>query len=431
MATGQSKRKLRIAFIFMPHKEIRPPVALTTSTAAVDLVMDELARRLGRLHNVIAYCAHGRGQKKVEGFEGVEYRRMSTWLDVRLLHRQKFRRLVDLVDWRNGSQPLVNYPLWYRHFVGEVVADLSREECDIVHIMNMSQFVPIVRKRLPKTRIVLHMQAQWLEQLDAPVIERRIKAADLVLGCSKFIAEGVRRRFPSLAQRCSHIYNGVDIKLFARPLGVQPKPKQILYVGRLAPEKGVHVLLDAFHIVLAQHPDAHLVLIGPDRVLPREALLPTCNDPHVLEIDSYFQPGAYAKLLRAKVSELPSGSVSFFNEGMIFSELVSHYHSAAVFAFPPVWNDPSPLTTYEAAACGLPIVSTRSGGIPEIVEHGRTGLLVERSNAQALADAILRLLSNPDQREAMAQAAFERASTMFSWDRIAEDLLKQYERLFV
>jgi glycosyltransferase involved in cell wall biosynthesis len=50
---------------------------------------------------------------------------------------------------------------------------------------------------------------------------------------------------------------------------------------------------------------------------------------------------------------------------------------------------------------------------------------------QALADAILQLLSNPDQRDAMAQAAFQRASTMFSWDRIVEDLLKKYERLFV
>jgi glycosyltransferase involved in cell wall biosynthesis len=56
---------------------------------------------------------------------------------------------------------------------------------------------------------------------------------------------------------------------------------------------------------------------------------------------------------------------------------------------------------------------------------------VERSNARALADAILQLLSNPDQRDAMAEAAFERASTRFSWDRIAEDLLEEYERLFV
>ena len=55
---------------------------------------------------------------------------------------------------------------------------------------------------------------------------------------------------------------------------------------------------------------------------------------------------------------------------------------------------------------------------------------MERSDPRALADAILQLLSNPKQREAMTQAACERASTMFSWDRIVEDLMKQYERLF-
>jgi glycosyltransferase involved in cell wall biosynthesis len=83
----------------------------------------------------------------------------------------------------------------------------------------------------------------------------------------------------------------------------------------------------------------------------------------------------------------------------------------------------------EAMASATPVVATRGGAFPEIVEHGRTGLLVERSDTPALADAILQLLSNPDQRDAMARAAVERARTMFSWDRIAEDLVKEYERI--
>lgn len=431
MPAGQLKRKLRIALIFMPINEIRPPVSLTSLASSGDLVMDEIARRLARSHDVIAYCALGRGQQRVEEFDGVEYRRISTWLDRRLLHRQKIRRLIDPDGWRNRPQPLYNSSLWYRHFIGEVIADPSLQDCDIVHIMNISQFVPIVRARLPKSRIVLHMHCQWLEQLDAAVIEPRINAADLVLGVSNFIAAGVRRRFPSLAQRCSHLYNGADISLFARPPGVQPKPKQLLYIGRLAPEKGVHILLDAFQIVLAQHPDAHLELIGPEMVLSREQLFPACDDPHVLALESYFRPGAYAELLRAKLSELPSGSVSFLNEGLKFIELVPHYHAASIFVFPSVCEEACPLPPIEAMASGIPVVATRDGPLPEIVEDGRSGLLVERSNVQALADAILQLLSNPDRRDAMAAAAFQRASTTFSWDRIAEHLLKEYERQFV
>lgn len=430
MATGQSKRKLRIAFIFMPINAIRPPVS-SGLDASVDLAADELARGVARSHDVIAYCARGKGQQKVEHFDGVEYRRISTWLDSQLLHRQKVMRLIDLAGGRNAPQPLISSSLWFRHFIGEVISDLSRRGCDIVHIMNMSQFVPLIRARLPKIRIVLHMACQWLEHLDAAMIEQRISAADLVLGCSDFIAAGVRRRFPSLAQRCRHIYNGADITRFARPPGVRPKPKQLLYVGRLAPEKGVHILLDALQTVLAHHPDANLELIGRETIVPREALFPICDDPHVLQIDPYFRPGVYGELLRAKLSKLPAGSVSLLNTGIESNKLVSHYHSASIFTFAAVCNDASPLTTYEAAASGLPIVSTLSGGIPEIVEDGRSGLLVERSDPQATAEAILQLLSNPDQRNAMSQAAFERASTMFSWNRIAEDLLQEYERLFV
>lgn len=432
MATGRSKPKFRIAFIFMPVNEIRPPVSATGVAVSGDLILDEIARRLARSHDVIAYCARGEGQPEVEQFDGVEYRRASISLDRWLLaHPHKIMRLLDFVCRRNVPQPLISSALWYRQFIGEILADLSRRPCDIVHIMNISQFVPLVRARLPKTRIVLHMECQWLEQLDAAVIERRINAADLVLGCSDFIAAGVRRRFPRLAQRCSHIYNGADITLFARPPGVQPKPKQLLFVGRLAPEKGVHILLDAFRIVLARHPDARLELIGPERVLSREVLLPVCDDPHVLEMEPYFRSDTYGELLRAKIAQLPSGSVSFLNKGMIFNELVPHYHSASIFAFPSVWEEPFGMPLVEAMASATPVVATRGGAFPEIVEHGRSGLLVERSDPQALADAILQLLSSPDQRDAMAQAAFERASSIFSWDRIVEDLLHEYERLFV
>ena len=275
------------------------------------------------------------------------------------------------------------------------------------------------------------MHCQWLEKLDAAVIERRINAANLVLGVSNFIAAGVRRRFPSLAQRCSHVYNGADIALLATPPNVRPNPKQLLYVGRLAPEKGVHILLDAFRIVLSKHPDAHLKLIGPEMVVSREALFPNCQDPHVLALEPYFRPGAYAELLRAKVSQFPSGSVSFFNEGMKFVELAPHYHSASIFVFPSVCEEACPLPPIEAMASRMPVVATRDGPLPEIVEDGRSGLLVERSNARALAEAILQLLSNPDQRDSMAEAAFVRASTRFSWERITEDLLAEYERLLV
>ena len=83
-------------------------------------------------------------------------------------------------------------------------------------------------------------------------------------------------------------------------------------------------------------------------VLSLEELFPACDDPHVLELEPYFRPGAYAELLRAKVSEFPSGSVSFFNKGMKFIELIPHYHSASIFTFPSVCEEACPLPPIEA-----------------------------------------------------------------------------------
>jgi glycosyltransferase involved in cell wall biosynthesis len=424
----KSKYNLKIALIFMPINEIRPPVSSSIASAG-DLVMDEIARRLARSHNVIVYCARGEGQKKVEDFGGVEYRRMSTWFDRRVLHRQKMRRLIELAGLRD--EPFFSSSLWHRHFIAEVAADPSLQDCDIVHITNVSQFVPFVRARLPKTRIVLHMHCQWLEQLERAIVKRRITAADLVLGVSDFIAAGVRRRFPSLAPRCSHVYNGVDIALFARPPDLQPKPNHLVYVGRLAPEKGVHVLVDAFEMVLAHHPDAHLQLIGPESVFPLEALFPGCEDPHLLAIEPYFRPGTYPELLRAKISRFPPGSISLLNQGVKFNELPCHYHAASIFTFPSLCEESFGMPLVEAMAAATPVVATRGGAFPEIVEAGRTGLLVERSDARGLADAILQLLSDPERRERMAKAAAKRASTVFSWDHIVEELAAKYEALLV
>jgi glycosyltransferase involved in cell wall biosynthesis len=81
----------------------------------------------------------------------------------------------------------------------------------------------------------------------------------------------------------------------------------------------------------------------------------------------------------------------------------------------------------EAMACEVPVVATRSGGIPEIVAAGRTGLLVERGDAAALAEAILFLFANEDLRQTMGKAARQRVLERFSWERVAEDLLCMYE----
>src|SRR5450759_8234 len=79
--TENQKRKLKIAFIHQPLSDIRPPVSLTGIADSVGLIIDEVARRLAQSHEVIEYCVFHRGQKVVEQFDGVEYRRVSKFFD--------------------------------------------------------------------------------------------------------------------------------------------------------------------------------------------------------------------------------------------------------------------------------------------------------------------------------------------------------------
>ena len=104
------------------------------------------------------------------------------------------------------------------------------------------------------------------------------------------------------------------------------------------------------------------------------------------------------------------------------SEIDGNTIEAAVLVFPSVWNEPSGLPTFEAQACGTPVVSTYSGGIPEYVSHGRTGILVARGEATELATAIREVLDNPALARAMGEAGRQRAVEHFSWDVVLRRL---------
>jgi glycosyltransferase involved in cell wall biosynthesis len=87
------------------------------------------------------------------------------------------------------------------------------------------------------------------------------------------------------------------------------------------------------------------------------------------------------------------------------------------------------IPTAEANASGVAVVTSRIAGLPEVVEHGKTGLLVPPGDPSALADAIIRLLEDDRLRRSMGDAGRRRVLQYFTWDRIAQDLLNHYDAL--
>ena len=399
-----------------------PPV----KGGSIAIWIHEIARRLAGSCEVVVYTRTAPFQKKVENEEGVHYRRFSTAADERLLGLlEPFSRFY------KPQRPLFGSRWYYPAFARQVARDLRRQLCDIIHLHNLSNFVPVIRAYNPRARIVLHMHCEWLTQLDRTVIEPRLREVDLVLGCSEYITEKIRRGFPELADRCQTVFNGVDVPRFSanhsngatRPAG----EKRLLFVGRITPEKGLHVLLEALEKVLEREPHVRLEIVGPESLTAKPFLVGCSEDARVAALESFYE-GSYLTRLREQAAARGlDGHISF--TGFVpHARLPEHYHAADLLVNPS-FSESFGMSLIEAMAGELPVVATRVGGMTGIVEQGKTGFLVEPGDAAALADAILRILSDNHLREEMKKAARERAVRLFSWDGVAESLLARYKEL--
>ena len=199
------------------------------------------------------------------------------------------------------------------------------------------------------------------------------------------------------------IPNGVDVERFreAGPadlstFGIELGSKVVLSVGRLDEQKDPQTLLAAFAKLATEHADVQLLFVGE---------------------------GPLEELLRTEVSRRGLDRRVHFAGRQ--SDIAGIMRAADVFVLASKWEG-MPNVVLEAAAAGLPIVSTRAEGVSEIIDDGRTGLLVEIGNTDALAAAIGETLKNPTASHARAVLLQSLVSEAFSWPAV----IAQYERLY-
>ncbi len=197
------------------------------------------------------------------------------------------------------------------------------------------------------------------------------KKGALFISCSAYIRQrGLEMGYP--AERTIVHSIGVDVERF-KPPAVRRREKIVLFVGRLVEKKGCASLIEAMARVQHRDPAAELVVIGDGHLRPD------------------YEARAAALGVRCR----------FF--GTQPSNMVRDWMArAAVFCVPSVIavsgdTEGFGIVFIEAQAMGLPVVSTLSGGIPEAVKHGETGLLVSERDPQALAEAILQLMQDEEQ----------------------------------
>ena len=170
-------------------------------------------------------------------------------------------------------------------------------------------------------------------------------------------------------------------------------------VAALVPHKGQRYLIEAAHLVVQRIPDARFVILGEGEL--REHLEHLVREHHLEK--HVLLPGFRTDVVGC-IKGFDLFVMSSVTEGLGTSLL-------------------------DAMACRTAIVGTRAGGIPEVVEDGRTGLLVEPRDAHALADAIIRLIQDEGLRAGMARAGYERVRARFTVERMVEDTAAVYQRI--
>lgn len=406
---------MKIALVNQPWDTVNPPV----QAGSIPIWNYEIGRRLVQSSEVVIYSRKNKDQLAVEFSENIEYRRVS------IAGNKIFNGLSKLLS-KLPPKSIYFASSWYGFdYALRIALDLRKQQCDIVHIHNFSQFVPIISAFNPNIKIVLHMHCEWLSQLDRQLMSKRLKKVDLIVGCSNYITEKIENRFPQVIDRTRTIFNGVDSQEFINSDRPQKNKQKIIYVGRISPEKGIHTLLDAFAIVKNTYPNSELEIIGPQKPTPTEFLASLSDDPKVANLVN-FTPENYFRDLLKKLSIKDSG-VSFIGS-IKHLELVDRYREAAMLINPSL-SEAFGMSLVEAMATGIPAIATKVGGMTEIVEDGKTGLLVEADNPQLLAEAIMKLLADDELRKSMGEFGRQKVLTYFCWQKVTDNLLWQYSQL--
>lgn len=424
---------MKIAILNQPQD---PAVAGDEQRGSVAIVNWELARRLADRHEVTVYAPRAPGQALVERWGKIEIRRIR--FTAKYLHKGTQLLAGRFV----GRLPYAYSSLYYREYFLQVARDLRGRSMDVVHFPVQLQVAGLLRKAAPQSKLVLHMHQDEIAQLDSDFLLQHLAQIDSVVTVSDFVTDRARARFPEFAGRIHTIGNGVDIERFhpETTRAGSSHPTNLLFVGRISPDKGVHLLIEAFDTIAREQPDLELTVVGKPGMMPLDVLGVLLKDDPALESVREFygrstfgwlskevfgQRRSYTEHLRTLLSPQTAPRVHF--RGTVsLQELIRLYGQTDLLLLPSIWHESYGLPVAEAMASAVPVLASRGGGVPELVEEGVTGRLVPRLDLAALTHALRELLSNPVRLREMGVAARVRAERLLTWDRSAQRLEQVY-----
>lgn len=307
---------------------------------------------------------------------------------------------------------LVHSHTWYANFAGHVGSELH----GIPHVITAHSLEPLRPWKLEQLGGGYRVSS-WIES-------SAYEGASKIIAVSEGMKQDILRCYPQLdPEKITTIHNGIDLSAFqstanpdlVRSLGIDPDKKSVLFVGRITRQKGLPYLLKA---AASLPDDVQLVLAA--------------GSPDTPEI--FAEVSTLVDQLKQK-----RGGVIWLNQQLSRPELVALLSAATVFACPSIY-EPLGIVNLEAMACGTPVVATATGGIPEVVAHEETGLLIpieqvldgsgtpldEAKFVSDFAAGLNQLLASPVLAK-YASAGRARVEKHFAWEKIAAETIAVYK----
>jgi alpha-maltose-1-phosphate synthase len=312
---------------------------------------------------------------------------------------------------------LVHSHTWYANAAGQLASMLH----GIPHVVTAHSLEPLRPWKAEQLGGGYRI-SRWIET-------QAFETADAIIAVSDGMRRDIIRCYPQLQpEKIQVIHNGIDLDgwrrsldhEFVRTLGIDPERPTVVFVGRITRQKGLPYLLEAV------------------RSLPAEVQLVLCaGAPDTPEILREVQNGVAAL-------QTERTGVIWIERMLTQRELSAVLSHATTFVCPSVY-EPLGIVNLEAMACGVAVVGTATGGIPEVVDDGVTGRLVPIEQVQDgtgtpvepdrfvadLARVLTEVVMDPERAAAMGQAGRTRAEQHFAWGAIAERTRALYASLLV
>jgi glycosyltransferase involved in cell wall biosynthesis len=246
------------------------------------------------------------------------------------------------------------------------------------------------------------MQIKQTRRWDYWLEKKSILRANLITAPSQAVIDLTLTWLPLRNTPACVIPNAVNERKFL-PANIE-RHNSVLYVSRLERNKGMETIARAIPIVLKRFPSAAFQFVGSDGI---DSDGKKWSDKFLDAVD----PTQRERLRFEQKSR---------------DALIQAYQEAAVCILPSAWEN-SPYALLEAMACGTPVIATRAGGVPEIIEDGVNGFMLPAGDAEALADRICALLEDAQLRKALGHNARRRIQELFSVERVLPRMVAAYE----